>query len=236
MRFAIMNTDNRILGVFAKWPEPGKCKTRLAAETSAEFAVAIADAMLDDTIERWSGYAATRILAVAPPDQLDQFAARAGSNWLVQPQCAGDLGLRIRDFFRTLHSMEPASHVVLIGADSPTLPIDYINQAFAALAAADVVLGPATDGGYYLVGGTAQMPHEMFDGIEYGKSDVLEKTIRRISDTTRVALLPPWHDVDTVDDWQSMCGHLSALRRAGINPMAPRTEARCKMKNESIRT
>jgi len=228
-----MPNAQRILAVFAKWPAPGRVKTRLGAATSPEFAAQVADAFLDDTLDRWSNYRATRVLAYTPPTEKNSFTIRVRKQWHLTPQSEGGLGPRMRDFFAAQHASAPQSPVVLIGTDSPTLPIEYMDQAFAALADFDVVLGPATDGGFYLVGGTAAMPLDIFD-IEYGRSDVLLETIARIPPATKVHILPPWYDVDTLDDWRMLCGHIAAMRRAGVDPMTPRVERL--MKDEERRT
>jgi glycosyltransferase A (GT-A) superfamily protein (DUF2064 family) len=118
-----------------------------------------------------------------------------------------------------------AESVVLVGADSPTLPVDYVGRAFDALGRADVVLGPALDGGYYLLGCGRRLP-PVFDGVAWGTGRVLAQTVARLADPSwRLALLPPWYDVDAPADWRLLCGHLAALRRAGIDPATPRTEA-----------
>lgn len=219
-----MNATDRILGLFAKWPAPGEVKTRLAVQTSPGFAAEVASAFLDDTLERWASYPARRILAFAPPAAIGPFTIRAGAHWQLLAQSDGDLGRRMFHFFGTLLAANPAARIVLIGADSPTLPQAIIDDAFAALDASDVVLGPATDGGYYLVGGTARMPLTMFDGVEYGQPDVLMETIKRLPTEIQFSLLTPWYDLDTLQDWQMLCGHVAALRRAGIDPRVPRIE------------
>ena len=114
---------------------------------------------------------------------------------------------------------------MVVGADSPTLPLDQVARAFEELGRADVVLGPALDGGYYLVGCGPRRP-PIFAGIAWSTGRVLADTVAALSDPCwRLALLPPWYDVDTPDDWAMLCGHLAALRRAGIDPGAPHTEA-----------
>jgi glycosyltransferase A (GT-A) superfamily protein (DUF2064 family) len=102
--------------------------------------------------------------------------------------------------------------------------LHYIEDAFEQLDRADLVLGPATDGGYYLVGSSGQLP-PIFENINWGQPTVLSETISRLTKSDcRLALLPPWYDVDTLNDWRALRGHLAALRRAGIDPMAPNTE------------
>src|SRR5207247_7996159 len=111
------------------------------------------------------------------------------------------------------------------GTDSPTLPLAFIKQAFHALEGSDVVLGPATDGGYYLVGCARRLP-PIFDGIEWSNAHVLDQTVRRLADPGwRLALLPPWYDVDTPQSWAMLQGHVAALRRAGEDLGIPHTLA-----------
>ncbi len=74
-----------------------------------------------------------------------------------------------------------ARAVVLVGADSPTLPVEHVERAFAELERADVVLGPATDGGYYLIGcGPARPP--LFEGVAWGSASVLADTVAALAD------------------------------------------------------
>jgi glycosyltransferase A (GT-A) superfamily protein (DUF2064 family) len=104
------------------------------------------------------------------------------------------------------------------------LPPAIVEQAFEELKTADVVLGPAMDGGYYLLGCARKLP-PIFEGVAWGSPTVLADTLARLADRAwRVALLPPWYDVDTLDDWHLLRGHALALRRAGIDPGLPRTE------------
>ena len=164
------------------------------------------------------------MLAFAPADREADFAAITAGRFALTPQADGDLGRRLIAFVdRRL--AEGAQAVVVVGADSPTLPVEYVDRAFAALERADVVLGPATDGGYYLVGcGPTRPP--IFDGVAWGAATVLADTTAALADPRwRLSVLPPWYDVDTPDDWTMLCGHLAALRRAGVDPGVPYTEA-----------
>jgi rSAM/selenodomain-associated transferase 1 len=215
--------ETRVLGLFAKWPEPGRVKTRLARGDAAWGARA-ARAFLLDALQRLAAVEAHRVLAFAPPDREANFAALAADRFTLAPQADGDLGHRLAAFFREqVHA--GARAIVAMGTDSPTLPIEYIERAFGELKNADVVLGPATDGGYYLVGCGSDYP-PLFDNIAWGSERVLSDTIAALADSRwRLTLLPPWYDVDTPEDWSMLCGHLAALRRAGIDPAIPNTEA-----------
>jgi rSAM/selenodomain-associated transferase 1 len=211
-----------VLELFAKWPRLGAVKTRLANETNPAFAVRIADAFLRDSLVRLATVEAQRIVAFAPPEERSNFANLAGNLWQLEPQCNGDLGARLTEFF-SRRFQDGAWRVVAVGSDSPTLPLDYVHAAFAQLESADVVLGPATDGGYYLVGTSSYVP-ELFADIRWSSADVLRQTIARINPSQKLALLPLWYDVDTLDDWRMLLGHVAALRRAGIDPLAAHTE------------
>ena len=212
----------RVLGLFAKWPAPGAAKTRLCAGRGPEWGARVARAFLLDTVERLAGVADRRVLAFAPPEAAADFAALVGGRFDLAPQADGDLGRRLARFAAD-QLAAGAGSLVLVGADSPTLPVEYVERAFAELGRADVVLGPAADGGYYLIGFGRRVP-PVFDGIDWGTSRTLADTVARLAGW-RLALLPPWYDVDTPDDWAMLCGHLAALRRAGTDPGAPHTEA-----------
>jgi rSAM/selenodomain-associated transferase 1 len=223
MSIMTSSSSSRVLGLFAKRPEPGYVKTRLAASVGAEPAARIAAAFLADTVQRLTQVDAQRILAYSPADALKYFTGIAATHFEVTPQADGDLGHRMAAFFMEQLARE-IGPVVLVGTDSPTLPSALIEQAFRELATSDLVLGPATDGGYYLVGCRKTVP-PIFEGITWSSSGVLGETVARLRDTAScLALLPPWYDVDTLDDWRTLQGHVAALRRAGLDPGVPQTE------------
>jgi rSAM/selenodomain-associated transferase 1 len=154
----------------------------------------------------------------------------AGDRFELIAQAEGDLGCRMANFFDTVFK-QAAARAVLLGMDSPTLPLSYISDAFEQLENVDLVLGPAMDGGYYLIGLSGSIP-PVFQDMNWSRSDVLTTTVERLRGSHyRLGLLPPWYDVDTLDNWQMLRGHLSALRRAGIDPKVPRTE---KLASESV--
>lgn len=213
----------KILGVFAKQPILGQVKTRLAAATSPAWAQRVAQALLEDTLERVCQVQAWRTLVYAPSSAAAFFEPLAQGRCDLMPQGDGDLGQRLQQFF-THARRQGFARIIAVGADSPTLPIAWIEQAFEQLEASDVVIGPALDGGYYLIGaGTKEF--SVFDGIPWSTARVLETTIERVEQASaRLALLPPWYDVDTADDWALLRGHVKAMRRAGVDPGVPRIE------------
>jgi len=214
----------RVLGVFAKWPAAGAVKTRLSTTAGPDWGARVARAFLLDTLARLGAVAARKMVVFAPPETQADFASLVTSGYEITPQCPGDLGTRMSTFIAD-RLREGAEAVVLVGTDSPTLPVEWVERAFAELQHADLVLGPALDGGYYLIGCGRRLP-PIFEGVSWSTDQVLAQTIAQLSDPGwRLALLPPWYDVDTPADWNLLCGHLVALRRAGIDPKAPATEA-----------
>jgi uncharacterized protein len=210
---------NCCLGIFAKRPLPGAVKTRLGG--TPEWGAAVARAFLLDTLLRTASLG-RRVLVFSPADARGEFAGIAPTGVELVPQAAGDLGARLETFIAA--ALRTSSKVVVIGTDSPTLPLEHVERAFVELDRADVVLGPATDGGYYLVGCRRLLP--IFDRIAWSSNGVLAETIDRLSNPDwRLQLLPPWYDVDTPEDWSMLQGHVKALRRAGIDPGIPHTES-----------
>jgi rSAM/selenodomain-associated transferase 1 len=218
-----LHPQRRVLGLFAKQPLPGQVKTRLAASVSNAWAARVAQACLLDTLERIARVDARRVLCFSPPDAQSYFESFAARGFILVPQVDGDLGCRMAAFFADQFH-QGAQAVVLVGSDSPTLPIAFIEEAFQALQRTDVVLGPATDGGYYLIGSTCHVP-ALFAGIPWGSNQVLEATMGAAKRAgCRFALLPPWYDVDTLDDWRTLQRRVAAMRQAGADPGVPHTE------------
>jgi len=217
------NFQGRIFGIFAKQPLAGKTKTRLAQATSPDLAQRVAQALLEDSLDHFSGIQASRAIVYAPATGTTFFSQLAQGRYDLIPQCEGDLGQRLHHFFAGARR-QGYSRIIAVGADSPTVPIDYVEQAFAALEVNNVVIGPAHDGGYYLIGGGLQ-ELAMFDDIPWSSARVLEATIQRVQKASaRLALLPPWYDVDTAADWAVLCADVRAKRLAGLDPGVPHVE------------
>jgi rSAM/selenodomain-associated transferase 1 len=217
-----MDRHSNLLGIFAKQPAAGQVKTRLAQATSVEWAGRVAEALLGDTLDRFSAVAGHRAVVFAPVEAAAYFAELTRGRFELIVQADGDLGDRLRHFF-TATRQRGFANVIAVGADSPTLPTEYIEQAFRLLAKHDVVIGPAFDGGYYLIGASAAL--SLFDAIPWSTAGVLEATVERVrSASASLALLPPWYDVDGLDDWALLRGHVLAMRQAEIDPGVPRLE------------
>ncbi|CAN5904652.1 TIGR04282 family arsenosugar biosynthesis glycosyltransferase [soil metagenome] len=220
--------EGAVLGIFGKQPVPGQVKTRLAAEFGEAFAAEAHEAMLFDLLDAWGSDrflapGGRRVLVYDPEDAGHWFDQRVPSAFALQPQSQGDLGQRMRAFLEGEFEAG-ASKVVLIGSDSPTLDPSIVISAFLCMDQKDIVLGPSTDGGYYLVGCRSPVP-PIFEGMDWSTSSVFDQTLDHLQDPSRsLAVLPPWYDVDTPADWRLLAGHIRALRRSGMDPGLPRVE------------
>ena len=205
-----MTRGQPLLLVFLKYPEPGKAKTRLAAGVGAERAAALYRGWLDAALQTvqllrpavtvvgyFDGGPAGRY--VEWDDLVDQ--------WLEQP--AGGLGDRLADGFRW--GFGQGRPVLAVGTDCPELAARHVDTAVALLHEFDVVFGPATDGGYYLVGARRHVPG-FFDGVRWSSPHTLNDHRDRCRQLgLSVALLPELADIDTAAD-------LSAYEARGNGP------------------
>lgn len=200
----------RTIIIFARAPRLGEVKTRLAAEMGNEAALEVYRELAEIAFSSVARAAADRAVVACTPDTcLDQLRAwTAKTSGVVMhcvPQGSGDLGERltraIDDGF-----YHGANAVIVIGTDCPALTSSVLNGAFAVLDHADVVIGPAYDGGYYLIG--LRAPHvELFAGLPWSTPDVLAMTIEAARrGALSVRLLPPLADIDTAADWRAWRG------------------------------
>jgi rSAM/selenodomain-associated transferase 1 len=189
----------RQLAIFAKYWEPGQAKTRLAATIGHDQASRLSQVFLTTLVRRLAGSAEQAVLVYTPPERRQEFAALAGPAWELRPQDRGDLGHRMARYLSAALATG-ASPVVLLGSDSPHVPAAYIAQAFDALRHVPVVLGPTTDGGYYLVGVAGAVP-PIFSGITWSSPAVWSQTRTRLEQAgCPFSVLPEWYDVDQADD------------------------------------
>jgi rSAM/selenodomain-associated transferase 1 len=212
------------LGLFVKHPLPGRVKTRLATTVGEEPACQLYAAFLTDLTERFRKLPVRRFLGYAPADAdtAAYFHQIGKDDYHLWPQPETDLGERMFAFFAD-HLRHPGDCAVLIGSDSPTLPESYVTTAFQLLEHAEVVLGPAADGGYYLVGMT-HPANDIFQDIAWSEPTVLQRTTERISAMSlKLAILPVWYDVDALADLQLLRGHLAAMDASGIAHGCPET-------------
>jgi hypothetical protein len=187
--------------VMAKSPRPGQVKTRLCPPLSPADAAALHTAFLRDTLDRLRRLANVEVaVAYTPAEDRPLFDATCAPALLL-PQPDGDLGTRLTSIFATLCA-RGFRGVVAIGADTPTLPLAFVQSALERLGRPDVdaVIGPAHDGGYYLIGLNRAQP-AVFRDIPWSTDGVYAATMdRAVEARVRIARLPAWSDVDTVAD------------------------------------
>ncbi len=213
-----------VFGLFAKHPQPGRVKTRLAEDLGKDSAADLYAAFLDDLLQRFRATGDRRVVGFAPneTESRQYFQQRCGNHFALWPQPDGDLGMRMAAFFADAFA-NGAARVVLIGSDSPTLPWEIVQQAFHRLAESACVIGPATDGGYYLIGMRRLIP-ELFRDIAWSKPGVLQQTVTRLQEARLLpSVLPVWYDVDSLDDLQFLRGHLAALQIDGQSELPSQT-------------
>ncbi|HTP41636.1 MAG TPA: TIGR04282 family arsenosugar biosynthesis glycosyltransferase [Nitrospiria bacterium] len=206
--------STQALIIFAKAPEPGEVKTRLSPPLTSKQAARLHEAFLLDVVRASHSLGGiTRWLSCAPSTTHPYFRHLARRFRLrLLTQTGATLGERMASALRQALDAG-ATRAVLIGTDMPTLPPSILHNAFRQLRGVDVVLGPACDGGYYLVGVSRRVP-PIFDCIPWGRSTVLEATLSGINRLgLRCRLLPFWYDVDALPSLRLLAAHLAALRR-----------------------
>ena len=196
------------LGVFAKYWQPGSVKTRLAATIGPASASQLYRCFVTTILDRFSTTGDDRFLCYAPPERRQEFLELSPPTWQCRPQGQGDLGTRMFRFLEERADGNDAA--VLIGSDSPNLPTRLLDDAFRLLDAHSVVLGPSTDGGYYLVGARGSPPGTMFQGIDWSSDRVWFQTVQQLEKAcVEFAELPEWYDVDEYVDLQRLAKDLS---------------------------
>jgi uncharacterized protein len=199
-------TGEKLL-VFVKAPRPGIVKTRLAKSIGAGPACAAYCQIVTTLLSQLKALGTVEI-CYTPEDALGEIQSWLQDGWVAAPQCDGDLGQRLHSAFE--RSFEAgASRIVAIGSDCPEVTARDVREAWNSLRVRDVVLGPATDGGYWLIGLRRIQP-DLFRDIPWGGEDVFAETMNRIGQRgLSVQLLRPLADVDTESDWR---GFLAARK------------------------
>jgi hypothetical protein len=186
--------------VFVKAPRPGTVKTRLASSLGAAAACAAYRRLVGTLLRRLATLGNVE-LCFTPDDAGSEILSWARPKWGLRAQGGGDLGARLDRAFQRAFT-EGAGRVVVIGSDCPDVAASDIHAGWAALHSHDVVLGPAADGGYWLIGLRAPHP-ELFTGISWSTAAVLPETRARCGSAGLTThLLRKLSDVDTEVDWR----------------------------------
>ncbi len=207
--------------VFVKAPRPGFVKTRIVEAHGAEAAAAIYRTLVERVLANLAGLSEVE-LRFAPDDALPEIEPWLSCGWRAWPQGEGDLGARLQRAFAEAFAAG-ARRVVVVGSDCPDVCAEDIREAWQALATADVVLGPANDGGYWLIG-LAQPQPRLFADMSWSKAEVFCQTVERAgSFGLRVAQLRQLADVDTAADWQNFVAGFSQAAEHGGEVRAGRS-------------
>jgi hypothetical protein len=217
-----MHSLKPAVAVMAKVPGATPVKSRLHPSLTAEQATELYRCFLLDRLDAIAGLAEIApAVAFTPPSARARMAELAPREFRLIPQRGADLGARLSNLLTgLLRDGHPGA--IAIDSDSPTLPMDYVVEGARALEhdAADLVLGPCDDGGYYFVGLRAPRP-ALFEGIPWSTAEVLRLTLEKAGRLgLRLHLLPPWFDVDTESDLRRLHEQMVT---AGAGP--PRTLA-----------
>jgi len=223
-------SQSQCLVLFARAPTPGQVKKRLIPDLNSGPACELYRAFVDDILDRFRGSREFCVrMAVAGDEPL-----RLPASWKRVPlfvQQGNALGKRLAHAFRVLFA-DGFERVVIIGTDAPTLSADFVREAFESLQRKDVVIGPAVDGGYYLIGLHSHVRRDddasvrpplrkgwtsLFQDIEWGGAQVLAQTLNVVRQLgLSLHLLPPWYDVDNHASLRFLACHLEALDLSGM--------------------
>lgn len=204
------STRGTALVIFAKAPIPGQVKTRLCPSLTPDEAATLHGSFVIDTLERTKAAAGKlkldmdRYLACAPSSTHVFFKImeeRQGVRLI--DQIGEDLGARMHHAVETM-GLRGYRRTIIIGTDVPTLPLEHFRQALTLLDSHDLTIGPALDGGYYLIGINKTVP-ELFADMPWSTDQVLRLTQEKAAVLgLKTALIQPWRDVDTLDDLEAL--------------------------------
>ena len=205
--------------LFARDPVAGEVKTRLAPFLNQDLILELYTRFLSDSVEKICKVTtADPFIGVYPADSSGYFSRVSKS--LEHPpevflQEGEDLGEKMFNAFQARFD-EGYEHVAIIGSDSPSLPVAYIEQALNS--EKDIVIGPSTDGGYYLIGMYRKPVNVFADGMDWGSEKVLRQTLDRVKKYgSSLELLPPWYDVDRAEDLKFLKTHLEMITQTGLS-------------------
>ena len=209
-KFNAQPSVSTALVIFAKAPVPGQVKTRLCPPLTPDEAATLHGSFVLDTLERTKAAIAKwhlpidRYIACSPSASLAFFKILEERHSVrLLDQVGKDLGQRMQRSCADLFD-RGYRRVLLVGTDVPTLPLSAYQQAVSLIESHDLVLGPATDGGYYLIGLKRPVP-ELFTGVSWSTADVLVTTQRNAATLgLTVGLLQTWRDIDIAEDLQAL--------------------------------
>ena len=200
-----------------KYPEPGKVKTRLGREIGMDNAARLYRDFVSRLLTTCSEISCPKVISCHPDRPASDYQQWLGHEYAYIVQRGNDLGLIMRDSFEQAFDLG-FSRVILLGSDIPHLPGDYVEKAINKFEGNDLVIGPALDGGYYLLGiNKKSFNYKIFKEIPWSTSKVFALTLRVIADNNLTRfILPCLRDIDTLDDFNAIRNDLSmAVEKSG---------------------
>jgi rSAM/selenodomain-associated transferase 1 len=205
----------RALIIFVKAPITGKVKTRLQPCIASEKVVEIYKSFVTEILTKCSGIKRVNKFLGCTPTKDDDFLKAMKKTYRMKMflQRGASLSERIFNAFQD-HFKKGYTEVVLIGSDSPTIPLDYIKTAFFKLKRTDFIIGPCFDQGLYLIGAQKKKANDIFRNLRLDTGEDVN-TILRLVNTMNIkfSMLPFWYDVDTIDDLRFLETHRQYLNK-----------------------
>jgi len=213
-----------LFGLLARDPQPGKVKPGLAEVLGAPTAAKMYRSFIMDLCERFSHLSVhSRLLAYAPRGARKAVSLLASRHWRLVQQQGATRGQVLASLFEEAFRLGHQRAVVMV-TDCPTVPDAFVIEAFDRLLIDDVVLGPTTEGGIYLVGLSIERP-ELFYGFDWNGGGVFDALVDRAEAFGLIlGLVPHWYGVDDRADLERLASHLRALGVVGSEGMPQRTQ------------
>ncbi|MGM0424246.1 MAG: TIGR04282 family arsenosugar biosynthesis glycosyltransferase [Thermodesulfobacteriota bacterium] len=191
--------------IMLKYPSPGMVKTRLGQELGQECAAGLYRSFVACELEVLQSLQVPVLLSCDPGFAILKYREWLGPEFNYLLQTGDDLGVRMQSSFEQAFELG-FTQAVLVGSDLPHLPAAYIQLALDRLQDHDVILGPAQDGGYYLLGMNSQgFQPCIFEGIPWSTSQVFNLTLKKLEEyQVKAFFLPSLRDIDTLQDLQEM--------------------------------
>jgi rSAM/selenodomain-associated transferase 1 len=202
-----MKKDNQdaLILFFIKYPEPGEVKTRLAETIGSEKAVQLYQSFILDFLAKLESTRLPFAICFYPEQKKQLLMEWLGEGYEYISQKGIDLGERMAAAFLDAFA-GGQRRVILMGADFPDLPHPFLEEALDALSTHDAVIGPAMDGGYYLIGFKREtFFRQAFEGMHWSTKGVFRQTLLILKTyRRRVYVLPAWNDIDTIEDLRQL--------------------------------
>ncbi len=203
----------KALIVFVKDPVAGKVKTRLQSHLSPDKIVEIYKSFVTEILSKCSRLKGMDKFLGCSPAKDDDFLKGLATKYKMKSfnQRGKDLGERISNAFKFCLK-KGYSEIILIGSDSPTIPVDFIKKAFLQLTRNDFVIGPCCDCGLYLIGAKRGKVNEIFRSIELDTGGDVNEILKKMNSmNVSFFMLPFWYDIDTIEDLRFFENHLTYL-------------------------